>query len=333
MFENTHPDFQEKIRELADQHGKEVEQVYAWWQEYSNSCRDYDQSALLGEFAEWYKDRLGAVLDFEARRTARVDRLERRAEAARQEAQARFHSSANQELSLIPFGQPILVGHHSEHRHRRVIERAHNDMDKGCEALSKAKHYDYAADAASNNGAIMTDDPDALPKLRKKLAGLETLQAMMKAVNTAHTKYLKNPNSLDSSDLPEQYKEMIRTYTPHYSWEPHPYPPYAMQNNNANIHRVRERIASLGQLLTAQINNAGPTEALAGTGWKVIEDVQDNRILFIFDDKPPEATRKLLKSHGFRWSPNRVAWVRHLNNAGRCYAEHVAKQLAPAIAE
>ena len=38
--------------------------------------------------------------------------------------------------------------------------------------------------------------------------------------------------------------------------------------------------------------------------------------MFIFPGKPDEDTRSLLKSHAFKWSPSRGAWVRHLNNAG-----------------
>lgn len=41
----------------------------------------------------------------------------------------------------IPFGQPILVGHHSERKHRKVLERADNAMRKSIEEDEKAKNY------------------------------------------------------------------------------------------------------------------------------------------------------------------------------------------------
>ena len=41
----------------------------------------------------------------------------------------------------IPFGQPILVGHHSERAHRKVLERADNAMRKGIEESKKADNY------------------------------------------------------------------------------------------------------------------------------------------------------------------------------------------------
>ncbi|MBD4523255.1 conjugal transfer protein TraC, partial [Xanthomonas citri pv. citri] len=40
--------------------------------------------------------------------------------------------------------------------------------------------------------------------------------------------------------------------------------------------------------------------------------------MFLFDAKPDQATRTLLKRYGFKWSPSRDGqpWVRQLNNAG-----------------
>tara|TARA_R110001606_G_scaffold260183_2_gene407977 strand:- start:29348 stop:30268 length:921 start_codon:yes stop_codon:yes gene_type:complete len=46
----------------------------------------------------------------------------------------------------IPFGQPILVGHHSEGAHRRLIERSHRAMDKCVEEGKKAEEYQARAD-------------------------------------------------------------------------------------------------------------------------------------------------------------------------------------------
>ena len=46
----------------------------------------------------------------------------------------------------IPFGQPILVGHHSERRHRKTIERAWNAMDKSIEESKKAEEYQRRAE-------------------------------------------------------------------------------------------------------------------------------------------------------------------------------------------
>ncbi|WP_234882873.1 hypothetical protein [Xanthomonas perforans] len=55
-----------------------------------------------------------------------------------------------------------------------------------------------------------------------------------------------------------------------------------------------------------------------GDGFTYREDVAENRVMFLFDAKPDQATRTLLKRYGFKWSPSRDGqpWVRQLNNAG-----------------
>lgn len=61
-----------------------------------------------------------------------------RAEKAREAAQAAYERSGSI-VGQIPLGQPILVGHHSEKRHRRDIERSHRAMDKIVEEQRKAE--------------------------------------------------------------------------------------------------------------------------------------------------------------------------------------------------
>jgi hypothetical protein len=52
--------FQIWLSEVAFEHGKTVEQVFGWWQEYTRDCRNYDQSPVQSEFLDWYRDRLAA---------------------------------------------------------------------------------------------------------------------------------------------------------------------------------------------------------------------------------------------------------------------------------
>ena len=89
------------------------------------------------------------------------------------------------------------------------------------------------------------------------------------------------------------------------------------------MRRVKQRIAELEQRAQEP-----ERDDIAGDGWTVKEDKDDNRIHFVFDDKPDADTRKLLKSNGFKWSPTRTAWVRQINNAARYAAQSIAKQLS-----
>jgi predicted RNase H-like nuclease (RuvC/YqgF family) len=77
-----------------------------------------------------------------ARKEARIERYEGYSENAEARASA-ASSRATSILSIIPPGQPILVGHHSERRHRRGLEKADNAMRKSVEESKKVEHYDY----------------------------------------------------------------------------------------------------------------------------------------------------------------------------------------------
>lgn len=64
----------------------------------------------------------------------------------------------------------------------------------------------------------------------------------------------------------------------------------------------------------------------------VVEDPDLDRIQIVFEGRPDEATRSILKSRGFRWAPSQGAWQRHLNNNGRAAVRYVESDLAKAAA-
>ena len=68
----------------------------------------------------------------EDRQAMRAFILKRKAARVQVEA-SRLHAESNKLASVVPFGQPILVGHHSERRHRRLLERVHAKTRKGFE--------------------------------------------------------------------------------------------------------------------------------------------------------------------------------------------------------
>src|SRR5882757_8325901 len=96
---------------------------------------------------------------YEAKQEARRARLEARAEKAAAEAQAQF-KRVDAISSMIPFGQPILVGHHSEKRHRADTGRIRKGMDKGVEGTRRADQLQQRA-AAVGTAGVSSDDPDA----------------------------------------------------------------------------------------------------------------------------------------------------------------------------
>jgi hypothetical protein len=95
---------------------------------------------------------------------------------------------------------------------------------------------------------------------------------------------------------------------------------YQLSNNNANIRRMKERVAHLERNATRETN-----EVEREDGVKIIQNAEINRLQIFFPGKPDAAIRSNLKAHGFRWSPNEGAWQRHLSNSAIWAAEHALK--------
>jgi len=271
--------------------------------------------------------------EYEARKQARIDRYKARADKAEAEATSR-HAAAREIQSYIPLGQPILVGHHSEKRHRADLARIDRNIGKAVEATAKAKHYEEKAEAAENNTAISADDPEAVDKLREKAGALEAYQAELRSDNAKLRKAKLTP---DISDLAEAMRAAgvsehgVKSLCSlarisRYHCEPFvKHPGYELSNNNANLKRVRQRIANL-EAKAAQADEP-EAEPIKGAGFAISEDREWGRILIDFGAKPAAEVRTYLKSHGWRWAPSRSAWVRHLNTNGRAYAELAAQWL------
>lgn len=252
---------------------------------------------------------------YEQKQAARRERYEQRAAKASQEAEATY-KHARTMAEAIPFGQPILVGHHSEGRDRRYRARIHETFSKSFALQDKAKHYADKA-AAVGTGGISSDDPDAIDKLRAELARVQAAQDKMKAANRLIRKNDRAGLAEELGFSPEQIEELFK---PDFCGRIG-FPSYALSNNNANARRIEQRIKELEAMRQRQ------DVEHEGNGYTYREDTTENRVMFIFPGKPTTNTRELLKRHAFKWSPSRNAWVRQLTNAGIYAAKQVCAEL------
>lgn len=86
-------------------------------------------------------------VDMDERDRRLAETHDARAARAQVEADLRF-GQVDQTMAMIPMGQPILIGHHSEGRHRRDLARMDTNMRKGVEATKTAEQEaKLAADA------------------------------------------------------------------------------------------------------------------------------------------------------------------------------------------
>lgn len=155
------------------------------------------------------------------------------------------------------------------------------------------------------SNVISSDDPQALEKLQAKLEACENKQQSMKEIN----KYFrKNGTCVGYPNMTEATaRKLDESVKRAYSWEKQPFPSYELTNNNAEIRRLKQRI----DLLAQQKETGLVGWDFSGGTVKINQEI--NRLQIIFDEKPDEQQRAILKSNGFHWSPREGAWQRQLN--------------------
>ena len=188
------------------------------------------------------------------------------------------------------------------------------------------------------SGAISSDDPKAIAKLEEKLAQLVASQEEMKKANAYYRKHSSMKGYPDMTD--EKACEADQKIQKSCSWERQPYPGYHLQNNNANIRRIKGRIKELNSrdaMFSKDSGDAGNESTMSPTagGWEfdggsVVMNTDLNRIQILFDSKPDKETRTELKSRGFKWAPSKGAWQKQLNSNG-LYAVKRIKCVQPAV--
>ncbi len=225
---------------------------------------------------------------YEQKQAARKERYERAAQRLEATGNAML-KGAHAERENIPMGQPILIGHHSETRHRNHLDRLHNREQRGFEALDKAKHYRCKAASIENSTAVSSDDPTAVQKLREKLADLEEQRSAIKRYNGIAKK--------------KGYDRM---------------PSYKLTNLGANIRRIKQRIGTLEKVASLD----DKTEMVGEV--RIERNVDENRVQMFFPGRPSPEARRELKYNGFRWSPSRGCWQRNISS----HAENLARTLA-----
>lgn len=274
---------------------------------------------------------------FEKKQQARRERLEAAADRAEARADSAYKRADMSEAATgIPFGQPVLVGHHSERRHRRAIEKADRAMRASIEESKRAEELRSKA-AAVGTAGISSDDPDAIAKLTEQLEKAEKTQELMKAANKIIRRWTKKgvTHETDGPDFDAFAAELAalgEAFTPENarglitpSMGCVGFASFSLSNNCANMTRIKKRIA----VLKAAAQRETKAHDFQGV-CQVIENAEANRVQIIFPGKPDASIRDVLKYNGFRWAPSENAWQRQLNNAGIHAANRVLAALRAA---
>lgn len=184
------------------------------------------------------------------------------------------------------------------------------------ENFNKAEYYLNLMKGVYRQG-IQSNDPEVLTALKEKLAKLKSIQEFMKGVNA----YYRKNHTLDGCTLLTD-QQISRIKADMERWGSRkPFASYTLQNNNANIKATEARIKELEE---AKASEPVETEY---DGFTYVENTDEMRVQFIFDGKPDEETRSLLKYWGFRWAPSQGAWQRQLTSNGKYAAKKVIEIL------
>lgn len=189
--------------------------------------------------------------------------------------------------------------------------------DANRETYDRAEHYLQLLRTA-NTQPIKSNDPEAIEALTAKLEGLKQERAAMKAVNAFYRKH----GTLDGCpELTPAARKAIEGMWARGWYVGVPYPAYAMSNSLANVKRVEQRIKSL-----QAAQEAAPAEE-DHDGIIYREDPDQMRVQLIFDGKPAEDVRAILKKWAFRWSPRNQAWQRQLTDNGKRAARRAMEEI------
>lgn len=232
-------------------------------------------------------------------------------QARYEELAQKNHELANQQFEqaikmgeVIPFGQPILVGHHSEKADRSYRKKIDRKMEQSFETNDKAKHYDSKVNSMEHNRAISRDDPEAVTKLKAKI---EKEKETHKAAKNKRKDFRDRKEELIKELGDREY------HSKYYLLEAY------MTGATAEIKRCEKRIAEIEAL--EKIDDID--ETING----IHLETSEARLRIDFGYKPDEDTRTQLKRNGFRWSPYNQVWQSYINQRNIDFARKLLSEL------
>lgn len=235
----------------------------------------------------------------------RRERLERKLEkrqdwsaGAAAKADSAFQRSQDL-VKHIPMGQPVLVGHHSERRHRNTLDKSWNALGKSVELSHLAEHHASKAAGLERqlDRNIFSDDADAVEALEQRIAENEAKRDGWKKINAMYRKGDAAGLAAVGLDL-ERLRESLKTA---YSWCQQPHPAYELTNLGARIRGDKER---LQDIKTRQARAAAAESSSSGV---TREECAEGYVRITFAEKPAREILTALKAAGFFWS--RGSWA------------------------
>jgi len=206
-------------------------------------------------------------------------------------------------------------------------EEFHEFPDKFMYRLKKQKIRQDFEDAG------LTQVEIDLQKARKDLGNREKLQRVMKAVNkVCRNKSLSEEDKLKGlKDLGFKVQSAYDLIKPNHLGTTG-FAGYQLTNNNANIKRLKGRVAELEAKVNAQSDEQIEYRFNIYEGGYIALNYEADRLQVFFDQgKPSDSVRATLKNApvSLRWSGRYGCWQRKITvNGARCLNDHFSTKIS-----
>lgn len=172
---------------------------------------------------------------------------------------------------------------------------------------------------------ILSKDENAIQLIIDKITTLEETKETMKAIN----KYYKQHGTIDgfTGNVTKELKRHIE-FMENQGWNKGRI--FDTTNTNAEIKRLQARLETLQKAKEKGTTETTTNDTEGNELFKVVENTEIMRLQLLFDGKPDEGIRNILKKNGFRWSPRNEAWQRQLTDNARYSLKRVIEQLKTA---
>ena len=171
--------FEEAFRGLG---GRKYGGEWSFFEDPSDSLLD-EIEAMGGRLS--FADQLETK---RARGIERAERYEDWADSARKQSTAAYDRSSAA-VEGIPMGQPILVGHHSEKRHRAAVDRSARAMDKSVEHTDRARGHAFKAASARHQAEREYTKPFVHNRIKESKAELRRVHKHLERDYTEEAYY------------------------------------------------------------------------------------------------------------------------------------------------
>ena len=154
----------------------------------------------------------------------------------------------------------------------------------------------------SYNYVIQSTDPKAVDMLKENLLHVKSNNEYMQKVNDH---YKEHGTVVGCPGVDDETAEKLNDRVK--DGQETPYPGSFFKQNYETMRRLQSNIDRVEQK---------PETLFKGwqfEGGKAVANLANNRLQLLFNEKPNEQQRNMLKQNGFKWAPTAEAWQRPLD--------------------